>query len=420
MSAADRAPVPANGEADGAPPGVRSLHLTAASRIRVRPVHWLWQNRVPLGALSLIAGREGIGKSTAAYDRAAKVTKGTLEGRYQGQPAAVLVAATEDSWEHTIVPRLMGAGADLDRVYRVEVTTSDGLPTGLILPKDLKAVERAAAQVGAAMILLDPLMSRLDEGLDTHKDADVRRALEPLVALADRSGCAVVGLIHVNKGRSGDPLTLVMGSRAFSAVARAVLFIMCDPDDENTRLLGQAKNNLGRTDLPTLTFTISTQHVAETDDGPVTTGVLRWTGTTDRSVTDALREGADGDMDTRSARQEAAGWLGDYLAQQGGSAPSKDVKAAGRAAGHSESALKRAASAMRVHSTAHGFPRTTWWSLPDVTPAVGSPPGESELTELTEPTGPTGTPVGPVGSVSAPSRAPEPTGTHPLTPEVPA
>jgi len=71
--------------------------------------------------------------------------------------------------------------------------------------------------VDAALILLDPLLSRLDSSLDSHKDAEVRIALEPLVALADRSAAAVLGLIHVNKSGGQDPLDIVMGSRAFAA-----------------------------------------------------------------------------------------------------------------------------------------------------------------------------------------------------------
>ena len=78
---------------------------------------------------------------------------------------------------------------------------------------------------------LDPLISRLDAGLDTHKDAEVRQAHEPIVALAERTGVHITGLIHVNKSGTADPLTALMGSRAFAAVARAVLFVMEDPDE---------------------------------------------------------------------------------------------------------------------------------------------------------------------------------------------
>jgi len=195
------------------------------------------------------------------------VTRGTLPGCYSGSPRGVIVAATEDSWEHTIVPRLMAAGADLDLVFRVDVRTPVGLDT-LSLPRDLAELEHRVREVQAALIVLDPLLSRLDAHLDTHKDAEVRLALEPLVALAHATDACVVGLIHVNKSSSNDALTLLMASRAFAAVARAVLFVMADPEDAGTRLLGQAKNNLGRTDLPTLLFRIVAAHVADTRRAP--------------------------------------------------------------------------------------------------------------------------------------------------------
>ena len=153
------------------PPGTRRLRLTPASRIKPRPVLWLWDLRVALGTLGLLAGREGIGKSSIAIAIAAQITRGQLPGVYFGEPRAVIIAATEDSWAHTIVPRLMAAGADLDRIYRVDVTVTDGFDSALMLPSDLSALERSVAEVDAALILLDPLLSRLDCSLDSHKDA---------------------------------------------------------------------------------------------------------------------------------------------------------------------------------------------------------------------------------------------------------
>ena len=214
------------------PPALRTIKLTPASSITVRPVRWLEEDRLPLGTLGLLGGREGIGKTIYASTLAASITRGTLSGVYHGTPRAVIVAATEDSWEHTIVPRLMAAGANLDLVYRVDVETAEGTDTMLSLPCDLVALERAVRDVQAAMVLLDPLLSRLDADLDTHKDAEVRMALEPLVKLADAVDVYVLGIIHVNKGSSTDPLTLLMGSRAFAAVARSVLFVLTDPEDE--------------------------------------------------------------------------------------------------------------------------------------------------------------------------------------------
>jgi predicted ATP-dependent serine protease len=97
--------------AEPASTGYRTLTFKRASDVQVRPVRWLWDGRIALGTLALVGGREGIGKSTLCYQLAADITCGRMRGAFYGEPKAVIVVATEDSWEHTIVPRLMAAGA---------------------------------------------------------------------------------------------------------------------------------------------------------------------------------------------------------------------------------------------------------------------------------------------------------------------
>lgn len=348
---------------------LRSIHLTAAASITIKPVHWLWSDRIALGTLCLIGGRESVGKSLVAYTLTAQITRGELPGVYEGQPRAVVVAAAEDSWEHTIVPRLMAAGADLTRVFRIDVVTPEGTPSQLDLPIDLSELRRIVVDSQAALILLDPLLSRLSGDLDTHKDADVRQALEPLVAVADVTGASIIGLIHVNKSQSTDPLTMLMGSRAFAAVARSVLFVMVDADDKAKRLIGQAKNNLGRVDLPTLSFAIVSTPVAETASGTVWTSRVNWLGDSPISITDAIIASA-GRAEERSAQKEAEEWLSDYLDQHQGSVESKKAKNAGRAAGHTVITIQRARLALNILSVDIGFPRTTIWKRPVESPPV--------------------------------------------------
>jgi len=300
----------------------------------------------------------------------------------------VIIAATEDSWEYTIVPRLMAAGAELSLVFRVDVDAAEGADSSLSLPRDLPAVERLIIEQGAVVMMLDPILSRLDAGLDSHKDGEVRQALEPLVAVAERTGCSMLGLIHVNKSTSSDPLTTLMASRAFAAVARAVLFVMVDPEDEKTRLLGQPKNNLGRSDLPTLAFQIEGAKVADTAEGPVWTGRLHWTGESDRSIRDALQQAAETGGGNRTVVSEAADWLQDYLASKDGSADSADVKREGAKAGHSKDALHRARTKLKVTTISVGFPRRTHWAL--LSHQSSASPGETATTATTTTTATTG------------------------------
>lgn len=345
----------------------RRLRLVPASGVKPKPVRWLWTGRIPAGALTLLAGREGSGKSSVSYDVGAALTRGKLPGVYQGTPKGVMVAATEDSWEHTIAPRLMAAHADMDRIFRIEVASAEGLVDEVVLPTDLDALMEQSAQVDAALLLLDPLLSRLSSTLDTHKDAEVRRALEPLVRASSAAGWATVGIIHVSKAMSSDPLQLIMGSRAFPAVARTVLFVAHHPTEGDARLLDNPKNNLGPR-APALKFAIESTHVTDTSDGAVWSSKVVWQGETSSTVEDALDEASGASTKVG----DAAAWLEDYLATQGGSASSRDIKAAGRKEGHDEWTLKRAQRKLGLRVTSRDYPRRTYWALIEDTPYAGT------------------------------------------------
>ena len=383
--------------------GARRVSLTAASTIQPRRVQWLYEGRLALGTLGLLAGREGQGKSTVSAWIIARVTRGDLPGCFLGQPRAVFVCATEDSWAHTIVPRLMAAEADLERVYRVDVTTSLGTSGTLGLPRDLLAVERLAREAGAALLVLDPLTSRLSDTLDTHKDAETRQALEPLVAMADAADLAVIGLIHFNKGTTTDPMTAVMGSRAFTAVARSVHTVVRDPDDDARRFFATPKNNLGRDDLPMLGFTI-TGHPVDTDEGTAWTSRIIWGDEVEGRVSDVMARSADhGD---RSAAVEAAEWLEDYLTSEGGRVDSATIKRAAAAAGHNVETLKRARRRLDLVTESVGFPRRTYWSTPP--PRSGQvQSGQVRGDSLTDLTNPTATPLVQSGQSGQSGHTPE-------------
>ena len=342
----------------------RRLHLTPASAITPRPVQWLWHHWIALGTLALLAGREGIGKSSIAYLLTSWITRGVMPGAFEGKPRAVIIAATEDSWEHTIVPRLMAARANLDMVYRVDVGEPEDMLGDLSLPADLDQLAELVVMVGAAMILLDPLSSRLHSSLDTHKDAEVRQALEPLVRMADVHRVSILGIIHVNKSGGTDPTNTIMGSRAFSAVPRSVLYAMTKPGDESTKLLGLAKNNLGPTDLPTMTYSMVGVKVGDHEDGEIWTGRVELGEDSTTSIAEALAESRQ-DPEKRSARQDAAEWLAEYMKDAGGSADSAAIKSAARKLGIAESTLHRARKDLAlVDAPKEGtFPKATFWSL---------------------------------------------------------
>ena len=311
--------------------------------------------------------------------------EGGLPGTYFGQPRAVIVAATEDSWAHTIVPRLMAAGADLERVYRVDVHDLRRIRDRAQPPaRPARPSRMRSREVDAGLILLDPLMSRLDGKLDTHKDAEVRQALEPLVQLADRTerrdprsdppeqvaehrpAHDADGLAGIRRRRSGRPVLHGRPRRRDGARARSA--------EEQPRSHRPADARLPHRDRA------RRRHRR----GARRTGQVDWTGESTAQPQRGARGRLGRRRDHRTATQEAADWLVDWLTDQGGTDESATIKREGAKAGHSQDCLKRARRRLGAEITSEGFPRRTYWTLPGH--AVGATPGESAPTALTTPT----------------------------------
>lgn len=312
---------------DTAGPATR-VRLIPASAFKPARVHWLWADRVPLGEITLIAGREGAGKSTFLAWLARAITRGELEGEFFGEPRAVLYAAAEDSWNYTIAPRLIAAGADMDRVFRVQVVTEDSESGRLVLPQDCRDVFDAGRDAGAVALMLDPGLSFLDDRIDTFKTPEVRPALETLRRHAERVGMAVAMLCHFNKSTGTDVLTRIAGARAFAEVARAALAVAVDDGDdeeptpsEPTMIMSQAKNNLGRMDLPSPTYVIR-DAVVETDDGDAHVGRLVWTGHATRTAEQALNGHGKDNRAMSGNMTRVVSWV----TQQGRMVPAAEIE----------------------------------------------------------------------------------------------
>jgi len=262
----------------------RQLIVTSADQISTGKVRWGWQHRMPLGELTLIPGREGIGKSLFLAWLVAQLTRGTLPGEFQGEPRSVLYVASEDSWRYTIVPRMVAAGADLSLLGKVGI--ADDRDDRLILPADCERVVDAAIERRSAALMLDPIISLIDDRLSVNQARELRRALEPLRRLAERAQIMVCALAHFNKSTDVDTLSKIPGARAWVEVARAA-FGMAEDRDTGGYVASQIKNNLGRLDLPNLSYRIDSAAVM-TSEGETDVGRLVWTGESEVGVDEVL------------------------------------------------------------------------------------------------------------------------------------
>ena len=278
-------------------------------------------------------------------------------------------------WDDTIVPRLMAAGADLKRVIR--------LTPPPILPDDLDKLGLLIDERDVALVILDPLLSRLNPKLNTHVDGEVRQGLEPLKAWAETRKIAILGLVHVNKNTMGDVMTSFTGSRAFAAVVRSALVLMADPDDPARRLLALVKTNIGKLEQPTLAFKIE----GTTFEGNINTAKLVWLDDDPRSPSEIWEQQKAAARSTSSSGPTkvdgAADWLVEYLRAYGGTAPVKNILKAGERNGYSRVCLNRAEDTLQLDHPQRGV-----WGLPTATSADVSPsPPDTKDTNDTSPAG---------------------------------
>jgi hypothetical protein len=345
--------------------------LTPASDIRRRKVVWAWEDthggRIPAGSLCIAAGREGTGKSSFGLHLAAELTHGRLPGAFVDTPRNVIICAFEDSWEYTLVPRLAAAGADMRRVFKFGLVNKiDGEELTVSLPGDLDELRRGIDDLGAVLVIVDPLMSAVSSTVDTHNERQTRTALDPLTRVARETGAVVLGIAHFNKGSGTDPASRVTGSGAFKNVPRS-LFTFAK-SAEGTRVMSQEKNSLGRDGLPSLEYRIDSVEVP-TEDGPDSFGRFVFVGDATTDVQTILAEQPAQAGEDREEQDAAAETLRDYLISEGGTAPANKCKKHLSSAGFptANATLSRVRKRARVRTRKEGnFPHGAWvWYLID-------------------------------------------------------
>jgi len=262
--------------------------MTRASDITIKPTYWAWASngygRIPVGELTIVAGHGEAGKSTFNIELMSQITRGELPGHWFGIPRDCIVAASEDDWEKTIAPRLIAAGADMELMWRFDVTTHetpDGIPVSL--PHDYRELEDAIAEREAVWVFFDSIIGAIDLKKDANHGQHVRAVLMPLADIARRQDCVIIGNVHFNKNTAAGAMERMSGSMEFRNVARAVIYLAMQED--GTGVISKQKNNLGRS-WPSLAYDIIEVDVSE--ELGITAGCIRIMGETDADAAEII------------------------------------------------------------------------------------------------------------------------------------
>ena len=356
-----------------------SVVLTCGTDLTPEPYRWLWQYWLAMGKLHILAGAPGQGKTTIALAMAATITIG---GRWpDGSRCAagnVLIWSGEDDPADTLVPRLMAAGADRARCFFIEGARRDGEVVPFDPARDLGQLLEAIEKIGGiSLLVIDPVVSAVTG--DSHKNTEVRRALQPLVDLAAKCDCAVLGITHFAKGGQGtDPAQRVVGSVAFTAVARVVMVaakVKGDEEGQDTRILARSKSNIGPDDGG------FQYHLEQSEPLPgIHASHIAWGKAVEGTARELLTDPDDGPQDegAGSAKEAAQEFLLELL--KDGATATKHIQEQAKEAGISWATVRRASDALGVKKRPSNG--SWYWQLPHLLKQVAQLAQRSETEQV--------------------------------------
>lgn len=306
-----------------------------ADRLVREPVDWLWNERIPRGMFTLVAGLPGQGKSLFGYYLAAETSR----------TAGVIYSTWEESLRKTALARLEAAGAQLERVH---LWTPE-------LPEETERLHKRIVEFEAELVVLDPIAAHL--GVSIFNDQDVRRALSPLKVVAEETDAAIVAISHTVKRVTpgAHPMDAIGGSGGgLRAAARMAYLFGRNFEDADEVLLACVKSNVAA-EPASYAFELDVHDFADGDEAPflVPLGERGESLADARIMLDSTRKQEKPDV----KRAAASEFLVNYL--RFGPRPVRELKEDAIQYGHSWATIRRAADELGIVKP-RGGPNATW------------------------------------------------------------
>jgi putative DNA primase/helicase len=353
----------------------KRLNIHGATSFDTRKIKWLWNQRVPLGKLTLFVGVPGGGKSLAAGDVAARLSTGKdwFDATNVFKPSETLMLIGEDDVEDTTIPRLQAAGADLKKIFFLKSVTTEETPNKSAIERefqfdqDLQQIEDFLdSHPNIRLIVVDPVSNYMGSA-KMNSEQEVRSVLIPLKNLAEKKNVAVIGIMHLNKKVETDAINRVGGAMAFIGVARAA-YLFQKKEAESTTLADYSldqhymvllKCNITKK-VDGLVYEIAARPV-DVEGSPEHMPYIKYISTTTKSAEGVLQPKSETAGRPANHLSKAKRWLEGYL--KDGKQTANDIKAAGKNLEDlSATTIDRAKIELGIFAEKVG---TKWyWSLP--------------------------------------------------------
>ena len=218
------------------PPATESLSLICAADVEYSPPKWLISPYFQRGKGTLIQADPGTGKTAFMCAIAASVTTGTpIMGLNVETPGSVLMLSVEDDLG-VLRGRISANNGDPYKVYF--------MPNAAEMTLNSPEIEQAIKQVGAKLLIFDPLQAFLGAKIDMFRANETRPALAKLFEMCDRNDCSCAVISHMGKNGMGkSPVNQSLGSVDIPAAMRSVLHIARNPEDNTECIAVHVKSS---------------------------------------------------------------------------------------------------------------------------------------------------------------------------------
>lgn len=331
--------------------------VISLSDVEPQALEWLWPGWLPKGMFTVLGGFAGDGKSTLTLALAAAFSSGAaLPDGTRAPITNTMLMLAEDDIPRVVAPRLAQHNADQNRIKTYTGKTFGGRTRMLNVKSDILEIRRDILEYDIGLLVIDPISSFMPSGNDRNSEGEVRESLTPLLQMAEETGVAVIGIMHIGKSEGYQRSTQrLMGSSAFVSLARSVWMLAPLPEDKQEegqpkmRVLGVEKSNYAE---PPKALQFSRARDASVtfhgESAMSLTDVLSW-----KKPPPAQEKGSD-------ERDAAITFLYRFLA--GGMKSPIEIEREGLKEGHTKRILRRAKEDMNLQSIKV---KDRWfWSLP--------------------------------------------------------
>jgi putative DNA primase/helicase len=331
---------------------VKQVVMRKATSIKPRAQEWLWQDRIPKGAITWIVGQPGNAKSLLTIEVCAAATTGKNwpdGSENKNGPMKVLMFCGEDDLATTVIPRLMAAGANLENVgfldnksFRGTVGESKVPGRSIDLSQDLETLMQMIKENSDFKLLIADPITGIFGSKKITKDEEVNPILEELVDLCQQTGPTFVGISHTPKRQTNSAIEKISGGSAVAGKCRAAFMLSQDPDSDgdHDHVMTIIKGNLTG-NKKGMKYTTVSATVLDENGKEIPIVKISWsTEECDMTADDVLvkQNSRKGEDDRQIVRCEA--FLRTYLAD--GPVRSPDVYDAAKMQEFGKSTVKRA------------------------------------------------------------------------------